>query len=267
MNNVAKIEQPRQSLIVTMASQYSMDPSAFAKTVRATCMPGQVTDEDFAAFLLAANQYNLNPVTREIFAFPKKGGGIQPIVSVDGWYKMANANPAMDGVEFDDKFDANGKLTAITCSIYRKDRARPIVVTEYMAECMRPTEPWQKWPARMLRHKAFIQCARMAFGFAGIIDQDEAERSPEVVTGEVMAPPPPPAAIAAPVEVEEPKRDDEGFLTNLYAALNEADSPERLEEIWEEWDVERTLVGNEDATQRAFDIRKDKLAELGGEPA
>lgn len=50
MNNVAKIEQPRQSLIVTMASQYSMDPSAFAKTVRATCMPGQVTDEDFAAF-------------------------------------------------------------------------------------------------------------------------------------------------------------------------------------------------------------------------
>ncbi|MCO2532685.1 phage recombination protein Bet, partial [Pseudomonas aeruginosa] len=29
---------------------------------------------------------------------------------------------------------------------------------------------------RMLRHKAMIQCARLAFGFAGIYDQDEAER-------------------------------------------------------------------------------------------
>jgi len=28
----------------------------------------------------------------------------------------------------------------------------------------------------MLRHKALIQCARLAFGFAGIYDQDEAER-------------------------------------------------------------------------------------------
>ena len=28
----------------------------------------------------------------------------------------------------------------------------------------------------MLRHKAMIQCARLAFGFGGIYDQDEAER-------------------------------------------------------------------------------------------
>ncbi len=28
----------------------------------------------------------------------------------------------------------------------------------------------------MLRHKAMIQCARLAFGFTGIYDQDEAER-------------------------------------------------------------------------------------------
>ncbi|EEW4602325.1 phage recombination protein Bet, partial [Escherichia coli] len=31
-------------------------------------------------------------------------------------------------------------------------------------------------PKRMLRHKAMIQCARLAFGFAGIYDNDEAER-------------------------------------------------------------------------------------------
>ncbi|EKJ46221.1 phage recombination protein Bet, partial [Escherichia coli EC1869] len=36
--------------------------------------------------------------------------------------------------------------------------------------------PWQSHPKRMLRHKAMIQCARLAFGFAGIYDKDEAER-------------------------------------------------------------------------------------------
>jgi hypothetical protein len=46
----------------------------------------------------------------------------------------------------------------------------------------------------MLRHKAMIQCARIAFGYAGIYDQDEAERIAEVktvdpVTGEIIAAP------------------------------------------------------------------------------
>ena len=39
--------------------------------------------------------------------------------------------------------------------------------------------PWQSHPSRFLRHKATIQCARLAFGFVGIHDQDEAERIAE----------------------------------------------------------------------------------------
>ena len=37
----------------------------------------------------------------------------------------------------------------------------------------------------MLRHKAFIQAARMAFGFSGIYDEDEAERIAEARVVEV----------------------------------------------------------------------------------
>jgi hypothetical protein len=48
-----------------------------------------------------------------------------------------------------------------------------------MAECKRGTGPWQTHPKRMLRHKAMIQCARLAFGYGGIYDQDEAERIAE----------------------------------------------------------------------------------------
>lgn len=272
MSQIAKIETARPSLIVAMAGQYQMDPAQFAKTVRATCMPGTASDEEFAAFLMVAKQYDLNPVTREIYAFPKKGGGIQPIVGIDGWMNLINSHPACDGMEFKDDFDAKGALVSITAMIHRKDRKHATMVTEYMAECRRPTEPWTKWPARMLRHKAAIQCARYAFGFAGIIDPEEAERSPEVITGEVTAPPPPPAQIAAP-KVAEPEVEDatdiedepfnaEKFLSDLDTAMLAATSEEILMEIWDSYDVEASLTHDDAALQQAFDLRKKHADEL-----
>jgi len=88
-----------------------------------------------------------------------------------------NSHPKMNGMEFIDIKNGDGKLSAITCRIYRKDRDKPTEVTEYMAECLGTSEPWKKWPARMLRHKAAIQCARYAFGFSGIMEPDEFERA------------------------------------------------------------------------------------------
>jgi hypothetical protein len=65
-----------------------------------------------------------------------------------------------------------------------------VTVTEYLAECRRDTGPWKSHPRRMLRHKAMIQAARLAFGYGGIYDQDEAER----VMGEAERVEAPPAA-------------------------------------------------------------------------
>lgn len=271
MSNISKIEPARQSLIASMASEYQMEPKAFADAVRATCMPPTATNEEFAAFLMVAKQYGLNPVTREIYAFPKKGGGIQPIVGIDGWMNLINSHPACNGMEFEDHFDDKHKLSAITCRIHRKDRAHPTMVTEYMEECRRPSEPWQKWPARMLRHKAAIQCARYAFGFAGIIDPEEAERSPEVITGAVVAPPPPmaqieaPAPIAAETPAEVPDADvfdPETFLSDLQIGLDGADSDELVNEVWDEFDVESTLSNEETAMQRAFDMKTARFKAL-----
>jgi hypothetical protein len=164
----------KRSVLMTMATRYGMEPEAFEATVRATCGMAGATREEFAAFLLVAKEYNLNPATREIFAFPKKGGGIQPIVSIDGWITMGNNHPQMDGLEVDFQHDDAGKLVSATARVYRKDRRHPVVVTEYLAECIRPTDPW-KMAHRMLRHKAAIQGFRYAFGFSGIMEPDEAE--------------------------------------------------------------------------------------------
>jgi hypothetical protein len=88
-----------------------------------------------------------------------------------------NQRPELVSIEFDyASEDADGPPAWIQCRITRKDRDAPIQVREYMAECKRNTGPWQSHPARMLRHKAFIQCARLAFGYSGIYDPDEADR-------------------------------------------------------------------------------------------
>lgn len=172
------VSQPRErSLVATMAAQYGVGTKDFYDTLMKTAMPSaNASKEQVAAFLMVAHRHQLNPFTREIYAFPGKGGGIQPIVSIDGWMTLANRQPTFDGITFVDHLSDAGKLISVTAQVHRKDRAHPIEVTEYMAECARSTEPWKQWPARMLRHKATIQAIRYAFGFGGIMDEDEAQR-------------------------------------------------------------------------------------------
>ena len=165
----------RVSLIAAMAARYNMEPSAFQATIKATVMPTNATNEQMAAFLLVANEYDLNPITKEIYAFPAKGGGVTPVVGVDGWVNLAQRRPEFDGMDHEWEHDEKGEPVACTCKIWRKDRSRPVVVTEFMAECKRGTDPWRSHPRRMLRHKATIQAIRYAFGFAGIKDEDDAE--------------------------------------------------------------------------------------------
>ena len=257
--------QPR-SVLVDMSMRYGMEPAAFEATVRATCMKpdknGKVPSrEEFAAFLLVAKEYNLNPLLKEIYAYPAKGGGIVPIVSVDGWVNLINSQAALDGLEFAIEHTEAGALVSITCRIYRKDRSRPIEVTEYLSECIRSTEPWAM-KHRMLRHKALIQCARYAFGFAGIYDEDEGEKIAgikDITPPQPPSPPKPPEPPRPPVEdaevvdatvetvkaaepvaqeevAEEPIVDDTEFFEKLEEALAVVSDAESVEEVWTEFD-------------------------------
>lgn len=195
--NQLTVHQPKPMLIDYMADKYALRPDEFSKTVRATCGLATATPEQFAAFLIVAKQYNLNPITKEIYAFPGKGGGVVPIVSIDGWVNLVNSHGQCDGFEFEMEHGLNGELISCTCRMYRKDRKHPVTVTEYFAECMRQTEPW-KMAHRMLRHKSLIQAARYAFGFAGVYDEDEAKTIAESEPRDVT-----PRRVPSPSEVEQ----------------------------------------------------------------
>lgn len=192
---VATIPQHR-SLVAKFAAKYTIEQDKLLSILRATAFKvkdGEVSNEQMAALLVVADQYGLNPFTREIFAFPDKQNGIVPVVGVDGWSRIVNDHPESDGFEFREAEDMVTLPDAKPCPkwmevvIYRKDRKHPIVVREYIDEVYRPLGsysdgnkhkpgPWQTHTKRFLRHKVFIQGARIAYGFGGIYDEDEAQR-------------------------------------------------------------------------------------------
>jgi RecT family len=184
---VPKLEIGKSTgLVARIAARFSIDPEKMLETLKATAFRQRpprdnkpavvVTNEHMLMLLVIAEQYHLNPFTREIYAFPQDGG-IVPIIPIDGWLRIVNEHPQFDYMEIrvpPDDCERDDFWTE--CEIKRKDRARPIVIREWFKECYRDTDPWNSHGRRMTRHKAIIQTARVSFGFAGVFDPDEGER-------------------------------------------------------------------------------------------
>jgi len=183
MSELAEVNEiGARTLTKRLADRFGVDENKMMGALKATAFKtaAGVTNEQLMALCIVAEQHNLNPWTKEIYAFPSKGGGIVPVVGVDGWARIINSHPQFDGMDFEQNDES------CTCIIYRKDRSHPVKITEYMSECKQSAiGPWTTHPKRMLRHKAMIQCARIAFSYGGIYDQDEAER---IVEAEVISP-------------------------------------------------------------------------------
>lgn len=130
---------------------------------------------EMIAFAMVARAYDLDPLKREIYAFKNKEGVMMAGLYFDGWITIINRHKDFAGMEIDYKdHPQTGMPHSCTVTIHTKSRPKfPTVVTEYFDECRMAKEHWTKWPRRQLRHKAIIQCARVAFGFAGIGDMQE----------------------------------------------------------------------------------------------
>lgn len=209
-------------VIEQIAQSFGLNAAHFAYTFRMVAMPQPHSDPEFVSCCLVAQQHGLNPLTKEIYFMKTKSGMIQAIVSVDGWMKKCNEHRAFDGMEFHDEHTDKGELVSTTCTIYRNDRKHPIKVTEYLDECRAGGPVWKTHPRRMLRHRALTQCARYAFGFAGIMDRDEFEQWQTV---EGMKDVTPARTIAAdPGDIPEvPADDDSSGITDI--PTDEIDPP------------------------------------------
>ena len=192
-NQIRRTAVPDQlnSLVGRMAAEYGVDKAKLYSTLANSIFAQggkdrngsyQVktpTPEEMMSLLIVADRFKLDPFTKQIFAFSSRGK-VVPIVSVDGWLALLNRQSDYDGltVEFsNDLVEIGGVKLPEFCrvSIHRKSLTRPVVISEYATEVFQPTEVWKKYPRRMMRHKAIIQCARIAFSISGIYDREEAE--------------------------------------------------------------------------------------------
>lgn len=163
--------RPRNAL-EALAKRLDVHPKSLTDTLSKTVFKG-ANDAEFTALVVVANAYNLNPILREIYAFPKKGGGISAVIGYDGWVRIMNENPQFDGIEFNHTLDDKGSIVAVEGVIYRKDRSRPIKKIVYLKEFKRNTEPWNNSPSHMLDVRCLCQTVRLAFGVSAGVEGDE----------------------------------------------------------------------------------------------
>lgn len=180
--------ETKPSALAMMASRLSVEPAKLFETLKQTVFQ-KASNEELLALVTVANEYGLNPFLKEIYAFPAKGGGIVPVVSVDGWNKMMVRQPDFDGIEFEFQETEDGKPVSCTATIYIKNRSKPVKVTEYLDECKRNTDPWNTMPHRMLRNRTLCQAARIAFGFSGVANDDEVRDFVDVTSAPMPAEP------------------------------------------------------------------------------
>jgi phage recombination protein Bet len=201
-------EPSKPSALSLMASRLSCDPIKLHATLKATVFKN-ATEEELMALVLVSNEYQLNPLLKEIYAFPAKGGGICPIVSVDGWNKMLIRQENFDGIKFEFEEDPDRAPITCTATVFLKNRSHPLSITEYFSECARGTDNWKNMPHRMLRNRTLCQVARLAFGFAGVYNEDEAA----TITVDTTVTPvgPPPKMVAAPT-ANTPQQDVEAII-------------------------------------------------------
>lgn len=209
----------KPSAINVMAARMSVEPTKLFETLKATVFQ-KATNEELLALVVVANTYNLNPFLKELYAFPAKGGGIVPIVSVDGWNKMLVNQPDFDGIEFEFTDDEAGNPVACTATIHVKNRSHPVKITEYMAECKRNTDPWNNMPRRMLRNRTLCQASRVAFGFSGVKHEEESEAiniEAVVTSAEVKQLPP---TVVPPADGKTPQAELESLVVSAGFTFN-----------------------------------------------
>ena len=106
---------------------------------------------------------HLDPLCEEIGFTQYDDGHWQVFITIEGCSKLLNQHPQFNGLVFNQATTlVEGIPEWIECSIYRKDRAIPTTVREYLTEVRGENTIWQKMPRRMLRHRALQQCLRLA---------------------------------------------------------------------------------------------------------
>ena len=71
------------SVTERLAAKYGSEKVRFYEVVKSTCRMEKATASQFEAFLLIAEKYDLNPLMKQMWAYPDRNGGIMTMVSIE----------------------------------------------------------------------------------------------------------------------------------------------------------------------------------------
>lgn len=120
----------------------------------------KLTEPQKKLFYGIALSFNLNPMKKEVYAVAY-GANFNIITGYEVYLKRADRTGLLDGWEA--TVQGDGDKMVATCTIWRKDRSKPVVIQAWGPEYNTGQSLWKTKPRTMLRKVAIAQAFRMAF--------------------------------------------------------------------------------------------------------
>lgn len=188
----APVAASRSALTEQLSTRWGIDPGRMFDLVAKTMIhkkasDGDVTKEEVAMVMHVMQQYDLDPVMRQLHAFISEGK-LQIMLGYDGWVKEVNkarANGCMgiSLVDSQETIKVPGQQT--TCPRWVEATLHwlptmnrlPTVYRAVFEEWFVGNANWKGKPYHRLRMKAYCQAARegLGIGLADEVDRDQFE--------------------------------------------------------------------------------------------
>lgn len=178
--------------------------------VKKQFFPQSANELDIAYCLEIARQFNLNPITKQIFFVPRRAKNdngvwiekVEPLVGRDGFLAIAHKTGEFGGIQtksfikevpklVNGKWQMQSDLVAV-CEVFKKGCEKPFAVEVAYGEYVQttrdgnPTQFWQNKPETMIKKVAESQALRKAFNISGLMALEEVGVGTQNANGEVV---------------------------------------------------------------------------------
>lgn len=219
------------SVTSELSAMLGIDRSQMIKTIKAQCFkcrPELITNEQLAAFSQVAVALKVNPLLPNmLYAFPTKGGGIEPMVGPDGMHYLLSSHPRIKGWQTRTYYDNEADDLAAEAKIFVEGYDQPIIKICYLKEWRNPgNQNWISKPRHMLEGKALKHGARQIIHGLPSMDEDEIKQ--------VIDSDPTPAESPERPQAPTPRRGIAGAKATIKQEIQPAERPAVKEEPKEE---------------------------------
>ncbi|NDJ27944.1 phage recombination protein Bet [Campylobacter sp. MIT 19-121] len=178
--------------------------------VKKQFFPQTANELDIAYCLEITKQFNLNPITKQIFFVPRRAKNdngvwiekVEPLVGRDGFLAIAHKSGEFGGIVtkafikevpklINNKWKMESDLVAV-CEVFKKGCEKPFIVEVAYGEYVqltkegKPTQFWQSKPETMIKKVAESQALRKAFNISGLMALEEVGIGTQNANGEIV---------------------------------------------------------------------------------